>query len=74
MNAYSKIRQSMRENEQRVLDYFRRNPTADTFLFSMPFRKALDRLEAAKKITYRRSTRTRPGAYIVRKYARPVTN
>jgi hypothetical protein len=74
LKANIKIKQAMRKREKWVLDYFRKNPTAGTSgWFSIPTYNALDRLEKAGMIRYRRATRTRCGAHIVRKYARPVS-
>lgn len=71
--ANLQIRQAMRENERYILNRFRKDPTATTFMFSIPLYNALERLEKAGMIRYRHMTRTRCGAHIVRKYARPVS-
>ena len=69
-NAYDRIREGMRRNEQELLDHLR---TTDRHIMygglGDAWMKALDRLQAAGMVRYS-AKRYR---YVVRKHARPVT-
>lgn len=54
VTAYGRIQQAMRKNEQQVLNYFRKDPTAETWLMPVAWSNALARLETAGMIHYRR--------------------